>query len=71
MAQDYEFRVDVSAGRQTLTFTNEGPDQSGRTYAVVCFIKDRSGGPPPVIANDMKEIFTVEQGARGRGGAFM
>ncbi len=34
--------------------------QSGRTYAVVCFIQDRSGGPPHAIAHDMKEIFTVE-----------
>ncbi len=33
--------------------------ESGRTYAVVCFIQDRSGGPPHVIAHDMKEIFTV------------
>ncbi|HEV2810095.1 MAG TPA: hypothetical protein VGV93_06840 [Acidimicrobiales bacterium] len=125
-ARDYSFDVDVSAGRQTVNFTNEGPDQvhhavffpfnegvdeaaaeaaldtflssedeqappppeidleglesspefgvfstglgasydaefeSGRTYAVVCFIQDRAGGPPHVFAHDMKEIFTVE-----------
>lgn len=34
--------------------------ESGRTYAVVCFLSDRAGGPPHVIANDMKKIFTVE-----------
>ncbi len=125
-ARDYAFDVNVSAGQQTVTFMNEGPDQihhavffpfregidkaaaeqaldtflaseeegppppefdigegwqnvtdfglfstglgatyevafeSGRTYAVVCFIQDRSGGPPHVIGNGMKEIFTVE-----------
>lgn len=123
-ATDYAFDVDVSAGSQTVNFTNEGPDQvhhavffafnegvdeaaaeealqtfvasedetsppppeidleamtpefgvfssglgasyeaefeSGRTYAAVCFIQDREGGPPHVIANDMQEIFTVE-----------
>lgn len=123
-ASDYAFDVDVSAGPQTVAFTNAGPDQvhhgvffafnegvdesaaeaaletflasedetgppppeidltaetpefglfstglgatyevdfeSGRTYAVVCFIQDRTGGPPHVVAHDMKEIFTVE-----------
>ncbi len=34
--------------------------EAGRTYAVVCFIQDRAGGPPHVIAHDMKEIFTVQ-----------
>ena len=125
-ARDYSFDVNVSAGQQTVNFTNEGPDQvhhavffpfnegvdeaaaetaldtflasedeqtppppeidleglestpefglfsaglgasydaefeSGRTYAVVCFIQDRAGGPPHAIANDMKQVFTVE-----------
>ena len=122
-ATDYAFDVSVSAGPQTVTFVNEGPDQvhhgvvfafnegvdeaaaeealvafasseeeappppeidleastpefgvfstglgatyeveleSGRTYAVVCFIQDRSGGPPHLVAHDMKEIFTVQ-----------
>ena len=127
-ARDYTFDVDVSAGRQTVNFINEGPDElhhavflpfnegvdeaaaeaaldayltsasegersppppeldlegsenvsnfglfstglgatydaefeSGRTYAVICFIQDRSGGPPHAIANDMKQVFTVE-----------
>ena len=125
-ARDYSFDVDVSAGQQTVNFTNDGPDQihhavffpfnegvdeaaaeaaletfltsedeeappppefdpeglensidfglfssglgasyeadfqSGRTYAVLCFIQDRSGGPPHAIANDMRQIFTVE-----------
>lgn len=123
-ASDYTFDVDVSAGSQTVNFTNAGPNQvhhgvvfafnegvdqaaaeqaletfissedestppppeidletrtpefgvfsaglgatydvefeSGRTYAVVCFIQDRTGGPPHVIAHDMATIFTVD-----------
>lgn len=34
--------------------------QSGRTYAVACFIQDRDGGPPHAFAHDMFEIFTLE-----------
>jgi hypothetical protein len=34
--------------------------ESGRTYAVVCFIQDRTGGPPHAIAHEMVEFFTVE-----------
>ena len=34
--------------------------QSGRTYAVVCFIQDRTGGPPHAVAHEMVEIFSVE-----------
>jgi hypothetical protein len=30
------------------------------TYAVLCFIQDRAGGPPHAIAYDMFEVFTVE-----------
>ena len=41
---------------QTITENFE----SGRTYAAVCFIQDRSGGPPHVVAHGMKEVFTVE-----------
>lgn len=33
--------------------------EAGRTYAAVCFIQDRTGGPPHVIAHDMFEVFTV------------
>lgn len=33
--------------------------QSGNTYALVCFISDRSGGPPHAIGMDMYEVFTV------------
>ncbi len=40
---------------QTLDFDFE----SGRTYAVLCFIQDRTGGPPHAVANGMKKIFTV------------
>jgi plastocyanin len=40
---------------QTIDFNFE----AGRTYAVLCFIQDRAGGPPHAIAHDMKKIFTV------------
>ena len=33
--------------------------ESGRTYGVVCFIQDRTGGPPHVVAHEMAEFFTV------------
>ncbi len=42
-----------------LAGTFEANFVSGRTYAVVCFIADRAGGPPHVIAHDMKQVFTV------------
>jgi hypothetical protein len=29
------------------------------TYAVLCFIQDRAGGPPHAIANEMFDVFTV------------
>lgn len=31
-----------------------------RWYAVVCFVSDRAGGPPHVIAHQQKKIFTVQ-----------
>jgi hypothetical protein len=34
--------------------------ESGRTYAVLCFIQDRAGGPPHAVAHDMKQVFTIE-----------
>lgn len=34
--------------------------QSGRTYAVACFIQDREGGPPHAFAHDMVDFFTIE-----------
>ena len=46
-----------------------GPDLSGTfpaevaadtTYAAVCFISDRAGGPPHAFAHDMYQVFTVE-----------
>ncbi len=54
MAQDFGL---FSSG---LGATYEAEFESGRTYAVVCFIQDRAGGPPHIIAHDMKEVFTVE-----------
>jgi len=34
--------------------------ESGSTYAAVCFIQDRTGGPPHAIAKGMRTVFTVE-----------
>jgi hypothetical protein len=34
--------------------------ESGRTYALACFIQDRAGGPPHAIAHQMTKVFTVE-----------
>jgi hypothetical protein len=34
--------------------------ESGRTYAFVCFIHDRAGGPPHAFAHDMVEFASVE-----------
>lgn len=33
--------------------------KSGRTYAAVCFIQDRAGGPPHAMAHNMRQFFTV------------
>jgi plastocyanin len=33
--------------------------EEGTTYAVVCFIQDRAGGPPHAFAHDMYDAFTV------------
>jgi hypothetical protein len=38
----------------------EGSFESGRTYILVCFIQDRSGGAPHAIANQMYKAFTIE-----------
>ena len=34
--------------------------ESGNTYAAVCFITDRAGGPPHAIGKGMRTVFTVE-----------
>jgi hypothetical protein len=39
------------------TFTSEL--EEGSTYVAVCFIQDRTGGPPHAIAHDMWKVFTV------------
>lgn len=39
--------------------TFEADLTSGSTYAVVCFISDRAGGPPHAIGMEMYEVFTV------------
>jgi hypothetical protein len=33
--------------------------EKGRTYVVVCFFSDKSGGPPHAIAHHMYKVFTV------------
>jgi hypothetical protein len=33
--------------------------ESGRTYVVLCFVSDKSGGPPHAIAHKMYKVFTV------------
>lgn len=40
--------------------TFEAEFESGRTYAVLCFISDRQGSAPHAIAYDMFDVFTVE-----------
>jgi hypothetical protein len=37
----------------TATFT------SGRTYVVLCFVSDKTGGPPHAIAHNMWKVFTI------------
>jgi len=57
--EDVGFSGIFSAGLGSQ-FTVEGGFESGRTYAVVCFIQDRAGGPPHAIGQKMYKIFTVE-----------
>jgi hypothetical protein len=45
-----------SAGTFEATF------EAGHTYAAVCFIQDREGGPPHALAHEMYEVFQVEAG---------
>ena len=40
--------------------TNQANFESGNTYAAVCFIGDRAGGPPHAIAHGMRVVFEVE-----------
>ena len=40
--------------------TADATFESGNTYAAVCFINDRTGGPPHAFANGMRSVFTVE-----------
>ena len=34
--------------------------ESGNTYAAICFLQDRAGGPPHVFGKGMRTVFTVE-----------
>jgi len=40
--------------------TADATFESGNTYAVICFISDREGGPPHVFSKGMRTVFTVE-----------
>jgi hypothetical protein len=42
--------------------TFEADFEAGNTYAVLCFLQDREGGPPHALAYDMYEVFEVEAG---------
>ena len=33
--------------------------EAGRTYVVLCFVSDKTGGPPHTIAHKMYKVFTV------------
>lgn len=55
---DFEFGGSAVFG-PGLGGTFEADVVEGNTYAVVCFISDRSGGPPHVFAHDMFEVFTA------------
>ena len=54
----------IDMGSSVFSAGNGGTFQatfeSGRPYAVLCFINDRTGGPPHAIAHSMIEVFTVE-----------
>lgn len=49
----------LSAGLGATTPVN-GSFESGTTYAAVCFISDRTGGPPHAFGNGMRTVFRVE-----------
>ena len=40
--------------------TADAKVESGNTYAVVCFLQDRAGGPPHVFGHGMRSVFKVE-----------
>jgi uncharacterized cupredoxin-like copper-binding protein len=44
----------------STTFEVPGGFEAGRTYLLVCFVSDRTGGPPHAIGNGMVHAFTVE-----------
>jgi len=43
-----------------LSGTFSAQIEPGTTYAVVCFIQDRAGGPPHLFGENMFEVFTVD-----------
>ena len=57
---DFEFAVSGVFGPGSAG-TFEADFQAGNTYAVLCFIQDRSGGAPHAIQNDMYSVFAVEE----------
>jgi hypothetical protein len=44
----------------TLSGTFDATIEAGNTYAAVCFIQDRAGGPPHIFGQGMFEVFRVE-----------
>ena len=43
-----------------LAGTANAKFESGTTYAAICFLQDRTGGPPHVFGKGMRTVFTVE-----------
>lgn len=58
MPEEVGFSGILSPGPE-VNFTMPKPFEAGRVYAAICFISDRAGGPPHVIAHQMSKVFTV------------
>jgi plastocyanin len=43
-----------------INFTMPEPFEAGRVYVAMCFISDRTGGPPHAIAHQMVKVFEVK-----------
>jgi hypothetical protein len=59
---DFEFGGSGVFGPDGAAGTFDASFQDGNTYVVVCFIQDRTGGPPHAIAYDMWQVFQVGDG---------
>ncbi len=60
---DFEFAGSGVFGPDGAAGTFEADITEGNTYVVVCFIQDRTGGPPPAVAYDMWVV--VQAGGGG------